>query len=142
MHLYPWTTKGPGGGTPSERLAGLEMARTVVNKVGLSKVPIWDTEVNYGNRRDNGHPEEVFGPKVGSAYLARTYIDSLPLRRDQGLLVRLGSRRSWASARRRRPGNVLAPGTAFFTLEGWLNGAKWGTCSDQRVTVCSLEALR
>ena len=40
-------------------------------------MPIWDTEVNYGNRRDNGHPTEVFKPKVGAAYLARTYVDSL-----------------------------------------------------------------
>ena len=139
VHLYPWTTKGPGGGTPSERLAGLEMARTVVNKVGLSKVPIWDTEVNYGNRRDNGHPEEVFGPKVGSAYLARTYIDSLRYDVTKVFWYAWESQVMGISTTQEASGNVLAPGTAFFTLEGWLNGAKWGTCSDQRVTVCSLK---
>jgi len=139
VHLYPWTTKGPGGGTPAERLEGLEMAREVVDKVGLSKVPIWDTEVNYGNRRDNGHPEEVFGPKVGSAYLARTYIDSLRYDVTKVFWYAWESQVMGISTTQEVSGNVLKPGIAFFTLEDWLNGAKWGTCSDQRVTVCSLK---
>ncbi len=139
VHLYPWTTKGPGGGTPTERLEGLEMAREVVNKVGLSKVPLWDTEVNYGNRRDNGHAEEVFGPKVGSAYLARTYIDSLRYDVTKVFWYAWESQVMGISTTQEVSGNVLKPGVAFFTLEDWLDGAKWGTCSDQRVTVCSLK---
>lgn len=139
IHLYPWTTKGPGGGTPSERLAGLAMARTVVNNVGLSRVPLWDTEVNYGNRRDNGHQEEVFGPKVGSAYLARTYIDSLRYDVTKVFWYAWESQVMGISTTQAVSGNVLAPGTAFFTLQDWLDGAKWGSCSDQRVTVCSVK---
>ena len=78
---------GPGGGTP-RATGGLEMARTVTNKLGFSQVPVWDTEVNYGNRRDNGHATEVFGPRWGGIP-ARTYVDSL--RYDvTGLLVLLG----------------------------------------------------
>ncbi len=68
----PWTTKGLGGGNFIERLQGLEMARTVLDGLGLADVPIRDTEVNYGNRRDNGHPEEELrsGKSVPPTWLA------------------------------------------------------------------------
>ncbi len=139
VHLYPWTTKGPGGGTPTERLKGLEMARSVMADVGLSTVPIWDTEVNYGNRRDNGHPEEAFGAKVGSAYLARTYVDSLRYGVTKVFWYAWESQVMGISTTRAVSGDILAPGQAFFTVQDWLDGAKWGACSDQRVTVCSLK---
>jgi hypothetical protein len=139
VHLYPWTTKGPGGGTPSERLAGLEMAREVMTKLGLSAMPIWDTEVNYGNRRDNGHPEEVFGPKVGAAYLARTYIDSVRYGVTKVFWYAWDSHVMGVSTTDPATGQVIAPGKAFFTTEDWLTGVKFGACSDQRVTVCSLK---
>lgn len=138
VHLYPWTTKGPGGGTPAERLAGLEMARAVTDRLGLSKVPMWDTEVNYGNRRDNGHPEEAFGPKVGAAYLARTYIDSLRYDVTKVFWYSWESHVMGVSTTDERTGATVAPGRAFFTIQDWLDGAKWGGCSDERVTVCSL----
>jgi len=139
VHLYPWTTKGPGGGTPTERLAGLEMARTVTNKLGFSRVPVWDTEVNYGNRRDNGHATEVFKPKVGAAYLARTYVDSLRYDVTKVFWYSWESHVMGISTTDEMTGEPVAPGEAFFTIQNWLARAKWGTCSDQRVTVCSLK---
>ncbi len=139
VHLYPWTTKGPGGGTPIERLEGLEMARQVVDRLGLSQLPIWDTEVNYGNRRDNGHPEEVFGPKVGAAYLARTYVDSIRYGVTKVFWYSWDSHVMGISTTDPATGSPIAPGKAFFTTEDWLSGAKWGACSDQRVTVCSVK---
>ena len=139
VHLYPWTTKGPGGGTPIERLQGLEMARTVLDRLGRSDVPIWDTEVNYGNRRDNGHPEEIFGPKVGAAYLARTYIDSLRYGVTKVFWYAWDSHVMGISTTDPATGTPIAPGKAYFTTEDWLSGARWGACSDQRVTVCSLK---
>lgn len=122
-----------------ERLRGLEMARAVVDRLGLSLVPIWDTEVNYGNRRDNGHPEEAFGPKVGAAYLARTYVDSLRYGVTKVFWYSWESQVMGISTTQQVSGNVLPPGTAFFTIQDWLDGAKWGGCSDQRVTVCSVK---
>ncbi len=139
VHLYPWTTKGPGGGRPTERLKGLELARQVTAAVGLSKVPLWDTEVNYGNRRDNNHPQEVFGPKVGAAYLARTYVDSVRYDVTKVFWYAWDSHVMGISTTDPDTGEVIAPGKAFFTVEDWLSGAKWGGCSDQRVTVCALK---
>ncbi len=139
VHLYPWTTKGPGGGTPVNRLVGLEQAREVVDDLGLSKVPMWDTEVNYGNRRDNGHPQEKFSKKVGSAYLARTYIDSLRYDVSKVFWYSWDSHVMGISTTDELTGTTIAPGRAFFTIQDWLVGAKWGGCSDQRVTVCSLK---
>ena len=121
VHLYPWTTKGPGGGTPSERLAGLEMARTVVNKVGLSKVPIWDTEVNYGDRRA-GLPQVVPEPQTAATYVARTYLDSATL----GI-----ARTYWygwdlhvLGIDHTTDAGVTPAGTAFLTVRDWLTGAR------------------
>ena len=139
VHLYPWTTKGPGGGTPIERLQALELAREVLTGLGLTAVPIWDTEVNYGNRRDNGHPEEVFGPKIGAAYLARTYIDSVRYGVSKVFWYSWDSHVMGISTTDPATGETIAPGTAFFTTEDWLSGVKFGACSDQRVTVCALK---
>jgi hypothetical protein len=139
VHLYPWTTKGPGGGTPTERLEGLAMAREVVDRVGLSSVPIWDTEVNYGNRRDNGHPLEVFTPGVGAAYLSRTYIDSVRYDVSRVFWYSWESHVMGISTTSEASGETVAAGRAFFTLQDWLGGARWGQCSEQRVTVCSLK---
>jgi arabinogalactan endo-1,4-beta-galactosidase len=139
VHLYPWTTKGPGGGRPVERLSALELARQVMSDVGLSRVPMWDTEVNYGNRRDNGHPREVFTPKVGAAYLARTYVDSARYGVTKVFWYAWDSHVMGISTTDPDTGEVIAPGRAFFTVEDWMSGAKWGGCSDQRVTVCALK---
>ena len=138
VHLYPWTTKGPGGGTPFERLEGLQAAREVTKRLGFGRVPIWDTEVNYGNRRDNGHPKEVFGPKVGAAYLARTYLDSLRYGVQKVFWYAWESHVMGISTTDELSGAPVLPGVAFFTLQEWLVGARWGSCADQRVTVCSL----
>lgn len=138
VHLYPWTTKGPGGGTPIERLEGLAAAREVTDRLGFGRVPIWDTEVNYGNRRDNGHPKEVFGPKLGAAYLARTYLDSLRYGVQKVFWYAWESHVMGISTTDQLSGEPVLPGVAFFTLQDWLVGAKWGSCTDQRVTVCSL----
>jgi hypothetical protein len=139
VHLYPWTTKGPGGGRPTERLNALELARQVTRDLGMRRLPIWDTEVNYGNRRDNGHPQEVFGPKVGAAYLARTYVDSARYDVTKVFWYAWESHVMGISTTDPDTGETIAPGRAFFTVEDWMSGAKWGGCSDQRVTVCALK---
>jgi hypothetical protein len=139
VHLYPWTTKGPGGGTPTQRLEGLVMAREVTARLKMSKIPMWDTEVNYGNRRDNGHPTEVFTPKVGAAYLARTYIDSLRYDVTKVFWYSWESHVMGISTTDEISGDPVAPGLAYFTIQDWLRGAKFGSCSDQRVTVCSIK---
>ncbi len=139
VHLYPWTTKGPGGGTPIDRLKGLAAAREVMDRLGFGKVPIWDTEVNYGNRRDNGHPTEVFGPKVGAAYLARTYLDSLRYGIQKVFWYSWESHVMGISTTDEFSGAAILPGEAYFTVQDWLVGSKWGSCTDQRVTVCSVK---
>ncbi len=139
VHLYPWTTKGPGGGTPIDRLKGLAAAREVMDRLGFGKVPIWDTEVNYGNRRDNGHPTEVFSPRVGAAYLARTYIDSLRYQIEKVFWYSWESHIMGISTTDEYSGAAVLPGEAFFTVQDWLVGSKWGSCADQRVTVCSVK---
>jgi hypothetical protein len=115
------------------------MARSVIDDLGFSRLPLWDTEVNYGNRRDNGHPEEVFCPKLGAAYLARTYIDSLRYGVSKVFWYAWESQVMGISTTRAVSGNVMLPGTAFFTIQEWLDGAAWGSCRDGVVTICNLK---
>lgn len=139
VHLYPWTTAGPGGGTPTDRIAAVRLARSVMNGLGFGDVPLWDTEVNYGNNRDNGHPPELFGPKRGAAFLARTYLDALRYGVTKVFWYSWESHVMGISTINPKTGRVTAPGRAYFEVQRWLNGTRWGLCSDQQVTVCSVK---
>lgn len=129
VHLYPWLKKGPGNGTLEQREQGLGLAKKVLKKNGYSKLPIWDTEMNYGNQRpSNPWPKVKFSQKKGAAYLAQTYLFSLTNGvsevywygwDDFGLGI-------WPTS---KSGRVLQPGEAYNTLNRWLPGAKNGGCT-------------
>src|SRR5690606_18428142 len=76
MHLYPWYKAGPGDGTPYDRETGVADAQKVLDKLKI-KQPMYDTEMAYGNRRDNGWRKKVLSQPKGAAYLAQTYIYSM-----------------------------------------------------------------
>ena len=77
VHLYPWLKKGPGNGDLADRAKGLDYAKQVIAATGYKKLPILDTEMNYGNQRNNGWPKKKYSQSKGSAYLAQTYLESL-----------------------------------------------------------------
>jgi GH35 family endo-1,4-beta-xylanase len=136
VHLYPWVKKGPGNGTLADRAKGLEMAQQVVKQTGYSKLPLLDTEMNYGNNRDNGWPKTVYSQSKGAAYLAQTYLESLHNGvvqvdwygwDDFGLGI-------WPTS---QSGTVLQPGFAYRNLLTNLAGSKNKGCTvTKSVTVC------
>ena len=74
----PWLKQGPGNGTLKQRERGLGLAKQVIANNGFAKLPIWDTEMNYGNQRpSNPWPKVGTARTKGSAYLAQTYLYSL-----------------------------------------------------------------
>jgi hypothetical protein len=121
VHLYPVdTSKGP-----DTRTASIRAAQKVLNKVGITK-PLWDTEVNYGDRRA-GLPQVVPDQQTAATYVARTYIDSatLGIQRtywygwDLGVLgIDLTD-----------SAGVTPAGTAFLTVRSWLSGASPQGCA-------------
>lgn len=138
VHLYPWVAKGPGNGTLAERDQGLNLVKQVMAKSGYLGLPIQDTEMNFGNQRDNGHPKKKYSQTEGAAYLAQTYLASL----HNGVAQVdwygwddhvLGI---WLTS---PSGTVLKPGVAYRTLLTNLSGARNLGCTiTKSVTTCKV----
>jgi hypothetical protein len=123
VHLYPVDTrKGPNA-----RAASIRATQRVLNKAGIDK-PLWDTEVNYGDRRA-GLPQVVPDPATGATYLARTYLDAATMGIARTYwygwdLSVLGIDTSDATG-------ITPAGTAFITVRDWLTDARPGGCQDE-----------
>ncbi len=136
VHLYPWVNKGPGNGTLKDRANGLALAQKVVDTAGYKGTPLLDTEMNYGNNRNNGWPKTVFSQGKGAAYLAQTYLESLHNGvvqvdwygwDDFGLGI-------WPTS---ESGRVLQPGIAYRNLLEKLAGSNNKGCTiTKSVTNC------
>ncbi len=122
VHLYPVdTSKGPDA-----RVRSIRAAQRVLNKVGIDK-PLWDTEVNYGDRRP-GLPTVIPDATTAVTYVARTYLDSatLGIARtywygwDLGVL---GIDMTDAAG-------ITPAGRAFLTVRDWLTDARPAGCQD------------
>jgi GH35 family endo-1,4-beta-xylanase len=136
VHLYPWLKKGPGNGTLADRARGLDYAKQVISATGYKRLPILDTEMNYGNNRNNNWPKKIYSQGLGSAYLAQTYLESLHNGvvqvdwygwDDFGLGI-------WTTS---TSGTVLKPGITYRNLLTNLAGARNKGCTiTKSTTVC------
>jgi len=135
VHLYPVNPKHG----PDARVASISAVRQVMRKVGINK-PLWDTEVNYGDRRTAS--QVVPKPKKAAAYVARTYLDS----------ARYGIARTYwygwdidvlGISLTAPDGSVTRAGRAFLTTRDWLSAGSWKGCKTSRgVTTCTVGASR
>ena len=122
VHLYPVdTTKGPDARTESIRAA-----QRVLNKVGINR-PLWDTEVNYGDRRP-GLPQIVPDPTTAATYVARTYLDSATL--GVARTYWYGWDLSVLGIDMTDAAGITPAGRAFLTVRDWLTGARPAGCQD------------
>ncbi len=122
VHLYPVdTTKGPDA-----RAESIRAAQRVLNKLGVNR-PLWDTEVNYGDRRE-GMPQIVPDPQTAATYVARTYLDSATL--GIGRTYWYGWDLSVLGIDMVDVNGVTPAGTAFVTVRSWLTGARPAGCWD------------
>jgi hypothetical protein len=123
VHLYPVdTSKGPDA-----RVGSIRAAQKVLNKVGIDK-PLWDTEVNFGDRRE-GLPQVVPDPQTAATYTARAYLDSATL----GI-----ARTYWYGWGLRVLGvdmtdeaGITPAGRAFLTVREWLTDARPAGCANE-----------
>ncbi|MEZ5184122.1 MAG: hypothetical protein R2720_00115 [Candidatus Nanopelagicales bacterium] len=136
VHLYP---TNPAQG-PNARVASIAAVRRVMRRVGLKK-QLWDTEINYGDRR-KGSYRVVPKPRKAAGYVARTYIDS----------VRYGIARTFwygwdinvlGVSLSKRNGKPTRPGRAFTTTRDWLTRGSWKGCrSKGLMTTCRVGKSR
>ena len=136
VHLYPVNPKQG----PDSRVASIAAVRKVMAKVGLKK-PLWDTEVNYGDRRNPAN-QVVPKPKKAATYVSRTYLDS----------ARYGIARTFwygwdinvlGITMSNPDGSPTRAGQAFLTTRQWLTAGSWKGCKDARgVTTCTVGATK
>jgi hypothetical protein len=111
--------------------------------------PLWDTEVNYGDRRDFA-PEKVEVPQAqAAAWVARTYIDSLALGIDEVYWYSWNDHILGIDQVDPQTGQILPAGQAYLIVQDWLVGSYWQGCTGElmeptgeagAVTTCSLAA--
>lgn len=136
MHLYPWYKAGPGDGTPFDRETGASNAQEVLDHFKF-KQPMYDTEMAYGNRRDNGWPRKVLPAKLGAAYLAQTYIYGMVNNVPQVYWYGWDDHVLGVDVTSPKTGRILAPGIAYNTVMNWMSYAKIGGCATTKgVNTC------
>jgi GH35 family endo-1,4-beta-xylanase len=140
MHLYPWFKAGPGDGTPFDREQGARDAQAVLDHFKF-KQPMYDTEMAYGNRRNNGWPKRVLPAKLGAAYLAQTYIFGMVNNVPQVYWYGWDDYVLGVDVTDPVTGEVLAPGIAYNTVMNWLSRAKIGGCTKAKggINTCSIK---
>lgn len=139
MHLYPWFKAGPGDGSPFDRESGAAAAQKVLDHFKF-KQPMYDTEMAYGNRRNNGWRKQVLPAKLGAAYLAQTYIYGMVNNVPQVYWYGWDDYVLGVNVTDPVTGQVLAPGIAYNTVMNWLSWAKIGGCTfEDGVNTCSIK---
>ena len=136
-HFYPPSANGPG-----TRIFYIKLVQKYYEKWGAKNKPLWDTEINYGDRREFlPTVKKTYKGKRAAAYVARTYIDSM----------RLGVKRvfwySWDShilgtdmVSQSDQSKLTTGGRAFLEVQDWMVGAKWYGCrTKKRITTCTVK---
>jgi len=131
VHAYPFSLEGPDA-----RVKYLLAFKKRLATLGAKK-PIWDTELNFGDRRP-GYPRRVYTGATAANLLARAYIDGL----------RYGISRtywySWDSHilgidTTSTTGTPTAAGVAYGVIKKWIAGNHWNGCTTVgRVSRCAL----
>ena len=136
VHGYPKAAEGPDA-----RVAYIKKFQAKAASLGLHK-PIWDTEVNIGDRRP-GYVTRHYVGGMAARYVARVYLDSL----------RYGVARtywySWGSHilgidMTDAAGHLSSGGIAYVTVRKWLIGMHWNGCvtSANHISRCALTTSR
>ena len=70
-HFYPPATSGP-----ATRAAYIKKIKSYYKRYGAGKKPLWDTEMNFGDRRSYMKTKRVYAGPTAATFVARTFIDS------------------------------------------------------------------
>ena len=132
VHLYPVNPKQG----PDARVASISAVRRVMKRVGLNK-PLWDTEVNYGDRRDPAR-QVVPKPKKAATYVSRTYLDSA--RYDIERTFWYGWDINVLGISLSNPdGSPTRAGQAYLNTRDWMLAGSWKGCKTKgKVTTCKV----
>lgn len=125
VHLYPTAAEGP-----QTRAEYLRLIRAWLAERGWTG-PLWDTEINYGDRRDFAKEVVVVPNSVAAGYVARTYLDSLALGVDRVFWYTWNDHLLGIDMIDPATSQILPAGQAYLTVQDWLSGATWQGCQGQ-----------
>jgi len=105
------------------------------------KGPIWDTEVNYGDRRGlgKGWKQVVYTGDKAAGMLARTYIDSMRTGVQRVFWYGWDSHILGLDTIDKKTKQMTAAGVAFHIVEEWMVGNTWYGCKVRsKVRYCEM----
>ena len=141
VHLYPLADEGA-----EARADYIRLLRPWLAERGWTG-PVWDTEVNYGDRRDFAKEIVVVPQRRAAAWVARTYIDSLALGIDRVHWYGWNDHILGIDQVDAESGEPLRAGQAYLVIQDWLKDATWQGCEgelmqptgeDQALTRCAV----
>jgi hypothetical protein len=125
VHLYPLADEGP-----ETRAAYITGVKAWLSQRGWTG-PLWDTEVNFGDRRDFAKKEVVIPADLAPAYVARTYLDGLALGLGRVYWYTWNDHTLGIDMVDPATGAVLPAGQAYLTLQQWLAGGSLIGCTGE-----------
>jgi polysaccharide biosynthesis protein PslG len=135
-HFYPPATSGP-----ATRAAYIKKAKSYYKKFGAGKKQLWDTEMNFGDRRAYMRTKRVYSGQTAATFVARTFLDA----------QRYGVKRvfwyGWdihvlgtdMTSQTSPGGAVTEGGRAYQEIRNWMLGKSWYGCKTKSsFTTCTL----
>jgi hypothetical protein len=125
----------------SKRDNTIKKTKAFYRKYGF-KGPIWDTEVNYGDRRGlgQGWKQVVYSGDVAAGMIARTYVDSMRNGVYRVFWYGWDSHILGIDAIDPSTKQITAAGQAFLTVQDWMVWKTWLGCKDKKsIRSCKLQ---
>ena len=134
-HFYPPATSGPG-----TRVSYMKKIKRYYKKYGAKKKPIWDTEMNFGDRRPYMKVKRVYTGDKAAGYVARSFIDSMRYGISRVFWYGWDIHVLGTDMTDPKTSALTAGGRAFLETQDWMVGKKWYGCkTKKKITTCTLK---
>lgn len=127
VHLYPPAQYGP-----DTRVKYIRLMKSWLATRGWTG-QLWDTEINYGDRRDFAKVKFTIPQSIAPGYVARTYLDSLSLDIARVYWYSWNDHILGIDQINEGTGAILPAGQAYLTIQDWLVGARLQQCTGETV---------
>lgn len=137
VNIHPYSKKPD---YLAKRVSTIVKARAFYRRYGF-RGPIWDTEVNYGDRRNmfGGWKQIAYTGDISAGMVARTYVDAMRLRVPRVFWYGWDYHLFGIDMVDPATGAITQAGTAFHTVQDWMVGRTWLGCRVKKsVRSCKL----
>jgi hypothetical protein len=122
VHLYP-----PWGGSPERATQLLAPVRATLASFGLSRLPVWDTEIGYGRDLPGSAPI-IYTGSTAAAFVLQTYLLAEQAGIARTYWYAYGPHQVVGLFLTTDTGQLAAGGVGYRTAYHWLVGAVFDGC--------------